>query len=136
MSGVKLTKDVFGEIKDSKTRQIKTVSRFTWTNANKVSVQVINYGGYITSIKVPDKNGKIDDITIGFKDIESYLKPENRYFGATIGRVANRIGKAKMEIDGIVYGLAANNGENHLHGGVVGFDKVIWDATIKGKYYK
>ncbi|CAG9830813.1 unnamed protein product [Diabrotica balteata] len=130
MANVILTEDTFGKITDGKGRT-QTVRRFTWQNKNNVSAQVINYGGYITSIKVPGYNKEVDDITIGFNNIEGYLKPENRYFGATIGRVANRIGKAQMTVEGVKYNLAANNGPNHLHGGIVGFDKVFWEASVK-----
>ncbi|CAG9865558.1 unnamed protein product [Phyllotreta striolata] len=131
MTGVKLTEDTFGEATDFKGRR-QPVRRFTWTNSLGTTVQIINYGGYITSIKLPDKTGKIDDITIGFHDIHGYLKPENRYFGATIGRVANRISNARMIVEGVTYNLNANNGPNHLHGGTVGFDKVFWEASVRG----
>ncbi|KAG5887803.1 hypothetical protein JTB14_019394 [Gonioctena quinquepunctata] len=128
---VKLTEDEFGQVKDDKGQQ-KTIKRFTWTNSNKISVQVITYGGYITSIKIPDNKGNIEDITIGFKDLNGYLSEDNRFFGATIGRVANRIGDAKMTVEGVKYSLAANNGANHLHGGIKGFDKVVWESYVKG----
>ncbi|KAJ8915083.1 hypothetical protein NQ315_014338 [Exocentrus adspersus] len=124
---VLLSEDTFGKIKD------KPVTRFTWTNTNNVSVQLITYGGYITSIKVPDKDGNIEDVVIGFKDIEGYLSPQNRYFGATVGRVANRIAGASMTIEGTTYKVTANNGVNQLHGGLKGFDKVIWNHYVKGK---
>lgn len=127
---VQLVEDTFGQIKDDK-GQVKTIKRFTWTSPSKVSASVITYGAYITAIKIPDKNGKTEDIIIGFDNIDGYLKPENRYFGATVGRVANRIAKGKMTIEGVEYTLAKNNGENHLHGGVKGFDKVIWDSYVK-----
>ncbi|XP_056645717.1 galactose mutarotase-like [Diorhabda sublineata] len=131
MGEVILTEDTFGKITDGKGKN-RTVRRFTWQNKSKFSVQVIDYGGYITSIKVPDKDGNIKDITIGFDTVEKYLQPYNRYFGATIGRVANRIGKAKMIVEGVTYNLANNNGPHHLHGGKIGFDKVFWEACIQG----
>ncbi|XP_023014435.2 galactose mutarotase [Leptinotarsa decemlineata] len=128
---VSLVEDEFGHIEDDKGQQ-KTIKRYTWTNINKVSIQVITYGGYITSIKIPDKNGVIEDIAIGFKNIDGYLSPANRFFGATIGRVANRIKDGKMTVEGVAYSLATNNGPNHLHGGIKGFDKVIWESYVKG----
>lgn len=131
-SSVLLAEDTFGQIKDDK-GQVKTVKRFTWTNTNNVSVQLITYGGYITSIKVPDKQGNVEDVVIGFNNLEGYLSPQNRFFGATVGRVANRIGGAKMTVEGVEYKVSANNGPNQLHGGFKGFDKVIWDYYVKGK---
>lgn len=128
-SSVAIAEDVFGYLK--KDGESKPVKRFTFKNSNNVSVQVITYGGYITSIKVPDVKGNVEDIVFGFETFEEYLQADNRYFGATIGRVANRIAKGKMEVEGIKYTLATNNGENHLHGGVNGFDKVIWESYVK-----
>lgn len=128
-SSVEITEDVFGYLKiDGESKSIK---RYTFKNSNNVSVQVITYGGYITSIKVPDAKGNIEDIVIGFKTFEEYLQEDNRYFGATVGRVANRIAKGKMTVEGVEYTLAKNNGENHLHGGIKGFDKVIWESYVK-----
>ncbi|KAJ8972004.1 hypothetical protein NQ317_005981 [Molorchus minor] len=129
---VLLTEDNFGQIK-GKNGETKPVKRFTWTNSNNVSVQLITYGGYITSIKVPDNRGKIEDVVIGFNDLEGYLSPHNRFFGATVGRVANRIGGARMTIEGITYNVSANNGPNQLHGGFKGFDKVVWEHYVKGR---
>nr|CAI5827835.1 unnamed protein product [Callosobruchus analis] len=130
LSSVNLTVDNFGSVKNEKGETVP-VKRFTWTNQNNVSVQLITYGGYITSIKVPDKNGKVEDVVIGFDNLEEYLKPENAYYGATVGRVANRIAKGKMKVQGKEYSLAVNNGPNHLHGGIRGFDKVVWEHHFK-----
>jgi aldose 1-epimerase len=85
----------------------------------------MNYGAILVSLEVPDRDGNIGDITLGFDALDGYLK-EHPYFGATVGRYANRIGKAKFVLDGVEYKLAANNDENHLHGGIKGFDKVVW----------
>jgi aldose 1-epimerase len=100
---------------------------FTLKNASGMEVSVTNYGGIITSLKVPDRNGKIDDVTLGYDSIDGYLK-STPYFGAIIGRYGNRIGKAQFELDGKTYKLPANDGPNTLHGGVKGFDKVVWQA--------
>lgn len=126
---VEVTEDVFGFLEIE--GEPKPIKRYTFKNSNNLSVQVLNYGGYITSIKLPDAKGNIEDIVFGFKTFDEYLQPDNRYFGATIGRVANRIAKGKMTVEGVDYNLATNNGENHLHGGLKGFDKVIWESCLK-----
>lgn len=130
-SDVQLEIDDFGETIDGSGNTV-TIKRFTWTNSNNVSVQLITYGGYITSIKVPDNEGNIEDIVIGFDTLDGYLSSSNSYFGATIGRCANRIKKGQMTIEGVTYQLATNNGQNHLHGGIKGFDKVIWEYYVTG----
>jgi len=103
------------------------VQLYTLKNKNGMEVKITNYGGIITAILVPDKDGKLDDIALGFNNLDDYLKP-NPYFGAIVGRYGNRIADAKFSIDNKEYQLAANNGKNSLHGGVRGFDKHIWDA--------
>lgn len=106
----------------------KKVYLYTLTNKNGTQVKISNYGGTVTSWVAPDKNGKKSSIVLGFDSLSGYLaKPP--YFGALIGRYGNRIGKGTFKIDTATYKLATNNGENHLHGGNKGFDKVVWDAT-------
>src|SRR6185295_15868623 len=112
----------FGKLPDG-----TPVFEYTLTNAKNMSVGVINYGGIITSIKVPDRDGKIDNVVLGFRDIDSYVG-KNPYFGVIAGRYANRIANAKFTLDGKEYALAANNGPNSLHGGVKGFDKHVWQV--------
>jgi aldose 1-epimerase len=102
-----------------------SVDAFTLTNAGGAIVKAISYGAIITSITVPDRTGKLDDVVLGFDSLDGYLKG-TAYFGAVIGRYGNRIGGAKFELDGQAYKLAANNGPNSLHGGLRGFDKVVW----------
>jgi aldose 1-epimerase len=116
----------------------KAVDLYTLTNAKGVEMKVTNYGGTVTSLKVPDKAGQMGDIVLGFNDAAGYVGPAflkaNPYFGAIIGRYGNRIGGAKFTLEGKECTLAKNNGPNNLHGGSKGFDKVIWDAKeIKGK---
>jgi aldose 1-epimerase len=106
----------------------KKVYLFTLVNDKGTKVTITNYGGTVTSFITPDKNGVKSSIIIGFDSLQTYLK-QPPYFGALVGRYANRIGNAKFTLDGKTYQLAANNGKNTLHGGLKGFDKVVWDAT-------
>ncbi|MDH3244495.1 MAG: galactose mutarotase [Saprospiraceae bacterium] len=107
------------------------VTEYTMVNEKGMIVKIINYGAIITNIMVPDREGAIDDVVLGFDNLEDYLAP-HPFFGAVVGRYGNRIGGAQFELDGITYTLAKNNGENHLHGGVKGFDKYLWQSdTIK-----
>ena len=115
-------KEQFGTTPDG-----KKVDIYALTNANGCVVKITNYGGIVVSLTVPDKNGKMGDVVLGYDNLDDYIK-NNPYFGALIGRYGNRIGKAKFELNGQTYALAANNDGNHLHGGIVGFDKVVWDA--------
>lgn len=107
----------------------KPVYLYTLVNDNGDTVTISNYGGTVTSFITPDKNGKYSSVIIGFDSLAPYLQ-HPPYFGALIGRYGNRIGDAKFTLDGTVYNLAANDGKNTLHGGIKGFDKVVWDATI------
>tara|TARA_A100001011_G_scaffold169931_1_gene178848 strand:+ start:253 stop:1389 length:1137 start_codon:yes stop_codon:yes gene_type:complete len=103
------------------------VEEYILKNSSEMSVQIITYGGIITAIKVPDRDGKVLDVTLGFETLSEYEK-SSPYFGALIGRYGNRIAKGKFSLDGIEYNLVQNNDENHLHGGTKGFDKVVWTA--------
>ncbi len=116
-----ISKEKFGQIDD------KEVNLYTLTNSNGMIVKITNYGGIVTSLIVPDKNGKFDDVVLGYDSLAGYLK-DTPYFGAIVGRYANRIANGAFSLDGKNYTLAVNNGPNHLHGGIKGFDKVIWDA--------
>jgi aldose 1-epimerase len=104
------------------------VTLYTLRNAHGLEVDAITYGGIIVSLRTPDRNGRLDDIVLGLDTVDDYME-RSPHFGAIIGRVANRIGGARFELDGTTYTLARNKGANHLHGGVRGFDKYIWDAT-------
>ena len=106
----------------------KDVDLYTLTNANGLVMKVMTYGAIITGLDVPDKAGKMADIVLGFDNLDGYVKG-NPYFGATVGRVGNRIRDAKFELEKKKYTLAANNKPHHLHGGVKGWDKVVWDAA-------
>jgi aldose 1-epimerase len=108
------------------------VERFTLTNANGVELQAITFGGIITSLRVPDRAGRPGDIVLGFDALEGYLQ-DHPFFGAIIGRYGNRIAKGRFTLGGRTYTLATNNGPNHLHGGVKGFDKVVWSAEPVGQ---
>ena len=122
---VSITKSFYGKTKDN-----KKVDLYSFKNENGMQVDIINYGGIITSLKVPDKNGETEDIVLGYNKLEDYIN-ENPYFGSIIGRYGNRIAKGKFNLNGNQYTLATNNDENHLHGGNIGFDKVIWEAETK-----
>ena len=103
-------------------------------NASGTEVKITNFGATVTSIKVTDRNGKFADIALGYDRVEDYINAVAKpYFGSIVGRYGNRIAKGEFTLDGETYSLAVNNGENHLHGGIIGFDKVVWDAKgIKG----
>lgn len=134
-----VVEDTFGCLPDEQFPNDKSkariIRRFTLSNKSGISVQVITYGATITSLKVPDKNGRIDDIVLGFEDISGYLGAHGRnpYFGATVGRVANRTAKGHFTLGNKEYKLSINNGENHLHGGTNGFDKKMWESHVEGK---
>jgi aldose 1-epimerase len=100
---------------------------YTLTNAQGLVAKVTSYGTILTELLVPDRKGQLGDIVLGFDNLAQYLKG-HPYFGCTVGRVANRIAKGQFTLDGKTYKLAINNGPNHLHGGLKGFDKVVWKA--------
>ncbi len=101
------------------------------SNSRGMSAKITNLGGIVLSLCVPDKNGKLDDVVLGYDNVQSYLKPKGPYFGAIIGRFANRIEDACFELNGATYRLAKNEKKyHHIHGGNIGFDKVVWKADI------
>ena len=116
-----VTKSYFGRFERT------PVTLYTLTNQNGMSVSIMDYGATITSIRVPDRNGKMDDVVLGFDKFSPYLKMKD-YFGATVGRYANRIARGKFTLDKTNYQLAINNPPNALHGGLRGFDKRMWNA--------
>jgi aldose 1-epimerase len=113
------------------TSDFDTIKLYTLKNKAGTTVKITNYGAIVTSIITADRKGTMADITLGYNDVSGYMNAVDKpYFGAIVGRYGNRIAKGKFSIDGKDYKLATNNGENHLHGGVIGFDKVVWDAKI------
>lgn len=106
----------------------KEVKMYVLTNSKGAEATVLNYGGKIVSLSVPDKNGKLVDVVLGHNNLDEYLSSEEPYFGAVCGRTGNRIAKGKFTLDGVTYQLAINNGPNNLHGGLKGFNAVVWDA--------
>jgi galactose mutarotase-like enzyme len=117
-----VTRAPFGRLPDG-----RGVELFTLTNAHGVEVRVMTYGGIITVVRTPDRTGQLDDIVLGYDSLTGYLK-DSPYFGAIVGRYANRIANGHFTLDGTTYHLAKNNGPNSLHGGLRGFDKVLWSG--------
>ena len=116
------------------TTEKKPVDLYTLTNVNGVEISIMTYGGIVVSLKVPDRKGKLQEVTLGYDTLDGYLKNNSPYFGALIGRYGNRIGKGKFSLGGQEYRLATNNGESHLHGGNRGFDKAVWKPTeVRGQ---
>lgn len=125
--GGSITKQPFG-----KTQNGTAVDLYTLKNANGVEVRITNYGGIVTHYIAPDKNGKMGDVVLGYDSVTEYEK-DSPYFGCLVGRYGNRIAKGKFSLNGQTYTLATNNGPNALHGGLKGFDKVVWTAkAIEG----
>ena len=118
-----IEKSAYGQLPDGKTADL-----YTLRNAAGMTVKITNYGGIIVSLTAPDKSGKFEDVTLGMDSLAAYVKG-TPFFGALVGRYGNRIAKGKFTLDGKTYSLATNNMGNHLHGGTVGFDKVLWTAT-------
>jgi aldose 1-epimerase len=123
---VGITEQPFG------TYEGQPVTEYTLTNKNGMQLSIINYGGTITKLITPDKNGKMGDVVLGYDSLSGYLQKSNPYFGALIGRYGNRIAHAKFTLDGKTYNLPANDHGNTLHGGDKGFDKVVWNAEKQG----
>lgn len=120
----KIARKPFGKAKDG-----TPVYLYTLRNAKGAEARISNYGGLVISLKVPDKQGKLGDVVLGYDSLDGYLK-ETPYFGALIGRYGNRIARGKFTLDGKEYTLATNNYPNALHGGIKGFDKVVWTPTF------
>ncbi len=116
-----IQQETFGQLEDG-----RTVSLYTLSNSNNVEVEITNYGGIVTAIRTPDSQGNLDNVVLGFDSLDKYLEG-TPYFGAIIGRYGNRIADAQFTLEGTTYELAANDGDNHLHGGNQGYDKVLWE---------
>jgi aldose 1-epimerase len=117
-----ITSNPFGKTPDG-----CDISIYTLTNSKGMEARIINYGGIVVSLKVPDKTGALGDVVLGYDSLADYIKA-SPYFGSLVGRYGNRIAKGKFTLDGVEYPLATNNIGNHLHGGIKGFDKVVWAA--------
>lgn len=119
-----ITHAPFGQAPDGTPVQL-----YTLRNTHGAEATICNYGGIVTSLKVADKSGKFSDVVLGYDDLASYIK-KSPHFGCLVGRYGNRIAKAKFTLNGQEYKLAVNNGPNSLHGGLKGFDKVVWNAKV------
>jgi aldose 1-epimerase len=119
---MRIDQEAFGQ-----TAEGQEATLFTLVNANGVRAGITNYGGIVTRLYVPDRDGKLGDVVLGYDNLGDYIK-ETPYFGCIVGRYGNRIAKGKFTLDGKEYTLATNNDANHLHGGLKGFDKVVWDC--------
>jgi len=122
-AATKMTSTDFGTTPEGATARI-----YTLTNKNGLEARITNYGGIVVSLKTPDRNGAMADIVLGFDALAGYISSPSPYLGALIGRYGNRIGHARFTLDGVEYKLAANNGENSLHGGTHGFNQKLWTA--------
>ncbi len=120
-----ITKEAFGTAPDGQAVEI-----YTLRNDKGVEARIMTYGGILVSLKVPDKNGQLGDVVLGYDNLDSYVK-NSPYFGALVGRYGNRIAKGHFALDGTTYTLATNNYPNALHGGLKGFDKQVWTATSR-----
>jgi aldose 1-epimerase len=125
-----VSKQAFGT-----TAQGTIVSLYTLTNKNNMSITISTFGGTLVSVEVPDKNGALTDVVLGYDDLASYEK-QDKYIGALIGRCGNRIAKGQFHLNNNDYQLYCNNGNNHLHGGKIGFDKKVWDAQVSNDQLK
>lgn len=121
-----ITAASFGKTADGHNVQI-----YTLRNRHGMEARITNYGGIVVSLTAPDRNHKFADVALGYNTLDDYMNPPFPYFGAIIGRYGNRIAKGRFTLNGVEYKLAVNNGENHLHGGLKGFDRVIWGAQQK-----
>ncbi len=111
--------------------EFHNIRLYALRNQSGMTVKVTNYGAMITSILVPDQDGKLGDVALGYDSLEEYINAaEKPYFGAVVGRVGNRIANGEFTLDGKTYKLKVNNGPNHLHGGLTGFDKVVWSTKV------
>ena len=123
ISGATIAREPFGAAPDGTQAEL-----FTLVNAGGTRLRVTNYGGIIVSLETRDREGRLGDIVLGYDTLDEYVAHPNPYFGAIIGRYANRIAGGRFVLKGVEYRLATNNGPNHLHGGVRGFDKVLWEG--------
>ncbi|MGA7160935.1 MAG: aldose epimerase family protein [Bacteroidota bacterium] len=117
-----IEKTLFGKLSDG-----REVFRYSLKNDSGMRVQIINYGAIVTNIYVKDRDGNFSDVVLGYDSLQGYVN-DKTYFGAIVGRYGNRIGKGKFRLDGKEYQLTLNDGQNHLHGGTMGFNKVLWNA--------
>nr|CAD7573228.1 unnamed protein product [Timema californicum] len=128
---VVITEDGFGLFEDPETKKRCIVKRFTLKNATDMTVQLISYGATVTSILVPDQDGKVNDVVLGFDELEGYLSNKSQRIGSIVGRVANRISQGRFKIYGEEFQVTKNENKHHLHGGDRGFDQRVWQSHVE-----
>ncbi|VEN40503.1 unnamed protein product [Callosobruchus maculatus] len=129
---VTVTEDVFGKYWDQKGK-CHNIKRYTWKNKNKIQVQVINYGARITSMKLPDRKGDVEDIVLGFDDLGGYIYNRKYYIGATIGRMSSIVKNSTFQLNNRQYWITPNYlGRHHINGGILGLDQVVWKTYVDG----
>src|SRR5262249_34974016 len=121
-----ISRESFGQTQDG-----TAVDLFTLRNSKGVEARICNYGGIVVSFKGPDRHGKMEDVVLGYDNLDAYLTNNSPFFGCLVGRYGNRIAGAKFVLEGKEYKLAVNNGPNALHGGLKGFNKVVWEPSIR-----
>jgi aldose 1-epimerase len=122
-----MSESTIGKAPFGKTPDGRLVELYTLRNRNGMEAGILTFGGVVASLKAPDRNGNFDDVVLGYDNLDSYIR-DKAHFGGIIGRYGNRIAKGRFKLNGSVYSLATNNGDNHLHGGLKGFDKAVWTA--------
>jgi aldose 1-epimerase len=122
-----IKREVFGKLQDG-----RKVYQYTLTNTKGSKVKIINYGAIVTSIVVPDRKGKYEDVVLGYSSLQGYINDKS-FFGVIVGRYGNRIAKGRFQLQGKSYQVTVNSGENHLHGGNIGFYKALWDSKVNKK---
>ena len=125
-----MSESTIGKVPFGKTPDGRAVELYTLRNRNGMEAGILTFGGIVAFLKTPDRKGNFDDVVLGYDNLDGYIQ-DTSHFGGIIGRYGNRIAKGRFKLNGSIYSLATNNGDNHLHGGLKGFDKAVWAAQIR-----